>query len=54
MAIAVRFSVSIDGGPTLADYHSVSLRQELFSHHSFQVAVPYELLETARGDGFFH
>jgi type VI secretion system secreted protein VgrG len=54
MAIAVRVSISIDGGPALADYHSVSIRQELFTHHSFQVAVPYEMLETERGDGFFH
>jgi type VI secretion system secreted protein VgrG len=54
MAIAVSVSISIDGGPALADYHSVSIRQELFTHHSFQVAVPYEMLETERGDGFFH
>ena len=54
MAIAVNVSVSIDGGPTLTDYHSVSIRQELFTHHSFQVAVPYEMLETEHGDGFFH
>ena len=54
MAIAVSVSISIDGGPALADYHSVSIRQELFTHHSFQVVVPYEMLETSRGDGFFH
>ena len=54
MAIAVSVSISIDGGPALRDYHSVSIRQELFAHHSFQVAVPYEILETERGDGFFH
>lgn len=54
MAIAVSVSISIDGGPPLRDYHSVSIRQELFAHHSFQVAVPYEILETERGDGFFH
>lgn len=54
MAIAVSVSISIDGGPPLRDYHSVSIRQELFAHHSFQLAVPYELLETERGDGFFH
>ena len=54
MAIAVSVSISIDGGPALTDYHSVSIRQELFTHHSFQVAVPYEMLETAHGDGFFH
>jgi type VI secretion system secreted protein VgrG len=54
MAIAVRVSISIDGAPALADYHSVSIRQELFTHHSFQVAVPYEMLETERSDGFFH
>jgi type VI secretion system secreted protein VgrG len=54
MAIAVRVSISIAGGPALADYHSLSLRQELFTHHSFQVVVPYEMLETSRGDGFFH
>jgi type VI secretion system secreted protein VgrG len=54
MAIAVTVSISIDGGAPLTDYHSVSIRQELFSHHSFQVAVPYEMLETERSDGFFH
>lgn len=54
MAIAVSVSISIDGGPALTDYHSVSIRQELFTHHSFQVAVPYEMLETEHGDGFFH
>ena len=54
MAIAVTANISIDGGPHLADYHSVSIRQELFSHHSFQVVVPYEMLEKDRSDGFFH
>ncbi|RZK33496.1 MAG: hypothetical protein EOO61_15215, partial [Hymenobacter sp.] len=54
MAIAVTVSISVAGGPPLRDYHSVSIRQELFGHHSFQVAVPYELLETERSDGFFH
>ena len=54
MAIAVSVSISIDGGPSLTDYHSISIRQELFTHHSFQVAVPYEMLETEHGDGFFH
>ena len=54
MAIAVSVSISIDGGPALTDYHSISIRQELFTHHSFQVAVPYEMLETEHGDGFFH
>ncbi|GAA4037563.1 phage baseplate assembly protein V [Hymenobacter glaciei] len=54
MAIAVNVTISIDGGPALPDYHSVSIRQELFTHHSFQVAVPYEMLETEHGDGFFH
>jgi type VI secretion system secreted protein VgrG len=54
MAIAVTVSISVAGGPPLRDYHSVSIRQELFTHHSFQVVVPYEILETERGDGFFH
>ncbi|WP_052733126.1 type VI secretion system Vgr family protein [Hymenobacter terrenus] len=54
MAIAITAKISIDGGPALADYHSISIRQELFSHHSFQVAVPYEMLEQERTDGFFH
>jgi type VI secretion system secreted protein VgrG len=54
MAIAVTVSISVAGGPPLRDYHSVSIRQELFGHHSFQVAVPYEILETERSDGFFH
>jgi type VI secretion system secreted protein VgrG len=54
MAIAVTAQIAIAGGKPLADYHSISIRQELFAHHSFQVVVPYEMLETARGDGFFH
>ena len=54
MAIAISAKISIDGGTPLADYLSISIRQELFSHHSFQVAVPYELLEQDRTDGFFH
>jgi type VI secretion system secreted protein VgrG len=54
MAIAVTAQIAIAGGPALADYHSISIRQELFTHHSFQVVVPYEMLETSRGDGFFH
>ena len=54
MAIAVDVKISVDGGKPLTDYHSISIRQELFSHHSFQVAVPYEMLEQERTDGFFH
>jgi type VI secretion system secreted protein VgrG len=54
MAIAITAKISIGGGAPLADYLSISIRQELFSHHSFQVAVPYELLEQDRTDGFFH
>ena len=54
MAIAITAKISIGGGQPLADYLSISIRQELFSHHSFQVAVPYELLEQDRTDGFFH
>lgn len=54
MAIAVTAQIVIAGGDPLTDYHSISIRQDLFNHHSFQVVVPYELLETARGDGFFH
>ena len=53
MAIAVTAQIVIAGGKPLADYHSISIRQDLFAHHSFQVVVPYELLESARGDGFF-
>ena len=54
MAIAVTAKISIGSGAPLTDYLSISIRQELFSHHSFQVAVPYELLEQNRTDGFFH
>ena len=54
MAIAVTVSISVAGGPPLRDYYSVSIRQELFAHHSFQLAIPYEILETERSDGFFH
>ncbi|HEX8326831.1 MAG TPA: phage baseplate assembly protein V [Hymenobacter sp.] len=54
MAIAVDVKISVDGSSPLTDYHSISIRQELFSHHSFQVAVPYEMLEQERSDGFFH
>jgi type VI secretion system secreted protein VgrG len=54
MAIAVTAQIAIAGGPALADYHSISIRQELFTHHSFQVVVPYEVLERSRDDGFFH
>jgi len=54
MAIAVTVSISVDGGASLPNYHSLSIRQELFSHHSFQVAVPYEVLETERSASFFH
>ena len=54
MAIAITAKISIDGGAPLTDYLSISIRQDLFSHHSFQVAVPYEMLEQDRTDGFFH
>ena len=54
MAIAVTAQIVVAGGKPLADYHSISIRQDLFTHHNFQVVVPYEVLEAARGDGFFH
>jgi len=54
MAIAITAQISIGGGKPLSNYLSISIRQELFSHHSFQVAVPYEMLEQERTDGFFH
>ena len=54
MAIPVTAYISLDGGEPLADYHALTIWQELFAHHSFQVVVPYEMLETSRTDGFFH
>ena len=54
MAIPITATVSIEGSKPLADYLSISIKQELFSHHSFRIVVPYEVLETNRTDGFFH
>ena len=54
MAISVTIEISVAGNKPFTDYHSVTIQQELFGHHSFQIAVPYEMLETNRNDGFFH
>ena len=54
MAISIRAEISVEGSKPLSDYYSITIRQELFGHHSFQISVPYEVLETARNDGFFH
>jgi len=54
MAISVHIEISVAGNEPLADYQSITIKQELFGHHSFQIVVPYEVLETNRNDGFFH
>jgi len=52
MAISVDVKISIDG-KLLPDYHSLSIQQELFTHHSFKVTVPYEVLDSGR-NGFIY
>jgi len=55
MAIPVKVEIIVGIGKTASrlQYYSFSIKQELFTHHSFEVTVPYEMLDTGE-NGFFN
>lgn len=49
MSYPVRVTVKVDGGPTLTDFKSLSITQELFTHHSFSLDFSFEALGKSLG-----
>jgi len=49
MSYPVRVTVQVDGGATLTDFKSLTITQELFTHHTFALDFSFEALGKALG-----
>ena len=49
MSYPVRVTVQVDGGVTLTDFKSLTITQELFTHHTFALDFSFEALAKALG-----
>jgi len=53
MARQIRANIELESGKQLTHYKSLEIRQDLFGHHSFEIIVPFEMLEK-EDEIFFH
>jgi uncharacterized protein involved in type VI secretion and phage assembly len=53
MARRVNVEIKLENGKTLTHYHSVRIKQDLFTHNTFEIAVPFEMLEK-KDETFFN
>ncbi|RZL10496.1 MAG: hypothetical protein EOO62_13060, partial [Hymenobacter sp.] len=49
MSYPVRVTVQVEGGSTLTDFRSLTLAQELFTHHTFALDFSFEALGKSLG-----
>jgi uncharacterized protein involved in type VI secretion and phage assembly len=52
MARRVNVEIKLENGKTLTHFHSVRITQALFAHNTFEIAVPFEMLEK-KDENFF-
>lgn len=52
MARRVQVEIKLENGKTISHYHWLHISQALFAHNTFELAVPFEMLED-KGETFF-